>query len=53
MPTVEQSKLIGRRERLVVTDAARRFFDEVVNLAAEQKRLSSDQFTVDGTLLDA
>jgi IS5 family transposase len=37
----------------VETDIARRFFDEVVRLARKDKLLSSDHFTVDGTLIDA
>ena len=32
---------------------ARRFFDEVGNLARKQKLLTSEHFTVDGTLIDA
>ena len=34
-PTLDQSNFSRLRERLVATDVARRFFDEVVNLAAE------------------
>ncbi|MFD1264524.1 transposase, partial [Thauera mechernichensis] len=52
-PTLDQSNFSRLRERLVATDVARRFFDEVVNLARKQKLLSSDHFTVDGTLIDA
>ncbi len=52
-PTLDQSNFSRLRERLVATDVARRFFDEVVNLARKQKLLSSEHFTVDGTLIDA
>jgi len=50
---LDQSNFSRLRERLVETDIARRFFDEVVRLAREDKLLSSDHFTVDGTLIDA
>ena len=52
-PTLDQSNFSRLREHLVATDVARRFFDEVVNLARKPKLLSSDHFTVDGTLIDA
>lgn len=41
------------RSRLVDTDLARRFFDSIVQSAQEQDLLSSEHFTVDGTLIDA
>ena len=50
---LDQSNFSRLRERLVETDIARRFFDEVVRLARKQKLLSSDHFTVDGTLIEA
>ncbi len=50
---LDQSNFSRLRERLVETDIARRFFDEVVRLAHKDKLLSSDHFTVDGTLIDA
>ncbi len=50
---LDQSNFSRLRERLVETDNARRFFDEVVRLARKDKLLSSDHFTVDGTLIDA
>ena len=50
---LDQSNFSRLRERLVVTDIARRFFDEVVSLARREQLLSSDHFTVDGTLIDA
>lgn len=51
--SLDQSNFSRLRERLVVTDIARRFFDEVVSLARRDNLLSSDHFTVDGTLIDA
>ena len=50
---LDQSNFSRLRERLVVTDIARRFFDEVVCLARRERLLSSDHFTVDGTLIEA
>lgn len=50
---LDQSNFSRLRERLLETDIARRFFDEVVRLARKDKLLSSDHFTVDGTLIDA
>ena len=50
---LDQSNFSRLRERLVETDIARRFFDEVVRLASQDKLLSSDHFTVDGTLIEA
>ena len=50
---LDQSNFSRLRERLVETDIARRFFDEVVRLARKDRLLSSDHFTVDGTLIDA
>lgn len=49
----DQSNVSRLRERLVETKLARRFFDEVVRLARQDDLLSSDHFTVDGTLIDA
>lgn len=48
---LDQSNFSRLRERLVAIDIARRFFDEVVRLARRQQLLSSDHFTVDGTLM--
>ncbi len=50
---LDQSNFSRLRVRLVETDIAQRFFDEVVRLARKDKLLSSDHFTVDGTLIDA
>lgn len=51
--SLDQSNFSRLRQRLVETDMARRFFDEVVNLARRDKLLSADHFTVDGTLIEA
>ncbi|MBC9071771.1 transposase [Thauera sp. CAU 1555] len=51
--SLDRSNFSRLRERLVATDVARRSFDEVVCLARRQQLLSSDHFTVDGTLIDA
>jgi transposase len=51
--SLDQSNFSRLRQRLVETDLARRFFDEVVNLARRDKLLSADHFTVDGTLIEA
>lgn len=51
--TLDQSNFSRLRERLVDTDIAKRFFQEVVNLADKRGLLSSDHFTVDGTLIEA
>jgi len=50
---LDQSNFSRLRERLVQTDIARRFFDEVVRLARKENLLSSEHFTVDGTLIEA
>jgi len=41
------------RERLFKGQIAEQFFDEVLRLANEQQLLSSEHFTVDGTLIQA
>lgn len=41
------------RERLFKGEIAEHFFDEVLGLAADHQLLSSDHFTVDGTLIQA
>lgn len=51
--SLNQSNLSRLRERLVATDIPRRFFDEAVSLARREQLLSSDHFTVDGTLIEA
>jgi transposase len=52
-PGLDQSCFSRLRERLVNEDIARRFFDAVVVRARSQGLLSSDHFTVDGTLIEA
>jgi transposase len=52
-PGLDQSNFSRLRERLVNEDTARNFFDAVVRQAREQDLLSSDHFTVDGTLIEA
>jgi transposase len=52
-PGLDQSCFSRLRERLVNEDTARRFFDAVVARARAQGLLSSDHFTVDGTLIEA
>jgi transposase len=41
------------RDRLLAGDVAQAFFDAVLGQAAEQRLLSSEHFTVDGTLIEA
>jgi len=50
---LDQSNFSRLRERLVATDVARRFFDEVVRIARTEGLLSAEHFTVDGTLIEA
>jgi transposase len=50
---LDQSNFSRLRERLVDTDVARRFFDEVIRLARGQRLLSADHFTVDSTLIES
>ena len=50
---LDQSNFSRFRERLIEEDSARRFFDAVVREAREQKLLSDEHFTVDGTLIEA
>lgn len=49
--SLDQSSFSRLRERLVATDVSRRFFDDVVSLARRQQLLSSEHFTVDGTMI--
>ncbi|MBS0545206.1 MAG: IS5/IS1182 family transposase [Proteobacteria bacterium] len=51
--TLDQSNFNRLHERLVTTDVARRFFDEIVNLRRKQKLPSLDHSTVRGTWVDA
>lgn len=50
---LDQSNFSRLRERLVDTDVALRFFDEVVKIARREGLLSEEHFTVDGTLIEA
>lgn len=50
---LDQSNFSRLRERLVDTDVARRFFDEVIRLARGQRLLSAEHFTVDSTLIES
>lgn len=52
-PGLDQSNFSRLRERLVETDVARRFFDQVIRIARAKQLLSSEHFTVDGTLIEA
>jgi len=52
-PMLDRSNFSRLRSRLVDPDIARHFFDEVVRLARARHLLSSDHFTVDGTVIDA
>lgn len=49
----DASVFAKNRERLMKEDVGRLFFDQLVWTAREQKLLSSEHFTVDGTLLEA
>lgn len=50
---LDQSNFSRFRDRLIEEDSARRFFDAVVREARQQKLLSDEHFTVDGTLIEA
>lgn len=50
---LDQSNFSRLRSRLEDTDVAKKFFDAVVNRARDKGLLSSEHFTVDGTLLEA
>lgn len=52
-PGLDQSNFSRLRERLVDTDLARRFFDQVLRLAKGQQLLGSEHFTVDSTLIES
>ena len=51
-PAFDQSTFAKNRERLLQHEVSRRFFEAVLNLARQQHLLSSQHFTVDGTLLE-
>jgi transposase len=52
-PGLDQSNFSRLRERLVATDIARRFFEQVLKLARGQQLLGSEHFTVDSTLIES
>ena len=49
----DQSSFAKNRERLLQHEVSRRFFEAVLQLARRQRLLSSEHFTVDGTLLES
>ncbi len=51
--TLDQSNFSRLRARLVEADLAQRFFNEVVLMAQGKGLISSEHFTVDGTLIEA
>lgn len=50
---LDQSNFSRLRERLVQTDIARNFFDQVLRLAKAHRLLSTEHFTVDSTLIES
>lgn len=52
-PSFDHSTFSRNRERLLDHDVARSFFQGVVAQARQADLMSSDHFTVDGTLIDA
>jgi transposase len=52
-PVWDHSVYSKNRERLLDGDIARKFFDGVLMLAKERNLMSSEHFTVDGTLIEA
>jgi transposase len=52
-PSIDHSTFSRNRERLLEHDVARKFFEKVVQFADEKSLLSSDHFTVDGTLIES
>lgn len=52
-PVFDHSTFSKNRDRLLEHDVARRFFDAVRSEARRRHLLSSEHFTVDGTLLEA
>lgn len=50
---LDQSNFSRLRERLVDTDVARCFFEQVLRLAKAQRLLSAEHFTVDSTLIES
>jgi len=52
-PTFDATTFTKNRDRLMAHDAGKRFFEEVIYTAQLASLLSSDHFTLDGTLIDA
>jgi transposase len=52
-PTFDHSSFSRNRERLLEHDVARQFFAKVVEQAQRANLMSSDHFTVDGTLIES
>lgn len=52
-PSFDPTTFTKNRERLLEHDVAREFFDAVVSQARRGQLMSSDHFTVDGTLIEA
>jgi transposase len=52
-PGLDQSNFSRLRARLIETDVARRFFNAVLAQAKAEGLLSTEHFTVDGTLIEA
>jgi len=50
---LDQSNFSRLRERLVASDIARRFFEQVLKLARGAQLLGSEHFTVDSTLIES
>lgn len=50
---LDQSNFSRLRSRLVETDVALRFFEQVLRLARSHKLLSTEHFTVDSTLIES
>jgi transposase len=50
---LDQSNFSRLRERLVGTDVARGFFEQVLRLAKQRQLLSAEHFTVDSTLIES
>lgn len=52
-PSIDHSTFSRNRERLLEQDVARKFFEKVVEFARGKQLLSSEHFTVDGTLIES
>lgn len=52
-PVWDETVYTKNRDRLLRADVARKFFDLVLEEAQAEKLISSEHFTVDGTLLEA